>query len=215
MIFKDSPHQWFLLHVGGLTPTQSPNLLTLFHIIAGMYSNSPCARRWLCVFAYDWVGTGGPKLCSRTHNKLDTQKYRDSAILLPESEIWLQSQLVDFCSGLWSRINNVNSGYQMKHVLHHGQGTEHHEKRAARGMTAFRLRHLASFTRKALFNTPLCRPVWHYHDHRHLHPVDPAEEDRAAPPCSGLHQHHTHTHALTHCWSITSAEINESNDNSR
>lgn len=87
MIFKDSPHQWFLLHVGGLTPTQSPNLLTLFHIIAGMYSNSPCERRWLCVFAYDWVGTGGPKLCSRTHNKLDTQKYRDSAILLPESEI--------------------------------------------------------------------------------------------------------------------------------
>ena len=52
--------------------TQSSNLLTLFHIIAGMYSNSPCARRWLCVCVCDWVGTG-PKNSAAAHitNKIN------------------------------------------------------------------------------------------------------------------------------------------------
>lgn len=114
------------------------------------------------------------------------KKFGDSAISLPVGHQYRGLQ--DFCSEMWNRINKMNNRYQVKLILHHGQGNMN-------GRCSWKWSCTVLVTwlhvKWSLRVFTICRPVWRDQTTDTCTQLTLLRKNRAAPPCPGLHQHHT------------------------
>lgn len=135
----------------GRPDSQPTNLFTFYHIIAEKYSNSVWLGRRMCIYVCvsvsvtGWGGGGGPKICSRTHDKCDTsliliwfEKCRHSATSLPESVSVVKCETESIIWTIdikWSKSCTTGRAHDQK---------KNKKRRERDGKRWWCLRHLAS-----------------------------------------------------------------------